>query len=1293
MRELISPLASVEVLDAQHGERVIIPASYTRHIFHRDYQDLMRLRRISTSGGFAGTIEYNSLGIIHLATTKPAPQNVQTIFQQYSLAGVYMRDMSALFAEQPVGFDAIVVGDPIRGIIPAPIISSCRFSTFLSSYMEENLFPEKYRYEFELPQSIRNFKDITGETLHTYYGSISLQTAYDEQGNLYVIPYLSVVGQEIDMFVVTQSLRGSYLLAAPLQTDVVRIMSGGRFVMRDELFSAALNNTRIMLRDKVTVLSEHPAVIKYRIFPTDRRYNPATATWGDPPSPNKEYAEWTLGSFIAQSPPIPIPDYTFMFLIQLNTPLDQRYHLYSMSSVARVFFGNHYMLEFVPSAGGVGKVRFYFFPYGFSVSQNVWYGYEPPVNSAITTYGTSIAAMGLQQEYLLKFLEPKPNGNQYFAPYVFVKEVSEMDVWSLSKITPGATAEGFMVTVLKGHVCVLRYSDIQNAITTGNPVRPILAFNPVEYIHRNFGNTSEGVTLLEYFRGQVIPANTRVGMALYNCSAYISFCDLAWRGASISTKPVMLAPALTPVDNFVSPEEGASSESNYFVYLPYKLVGTSDGRKVVAPKEIPVYGHDITTMPLLTPITGTPPTVTLEEPERYLIYAVLHQAYKGTAHPDFAPLAAGTPVVEVCNETIQSTQGGVPPVSAVSLRITIPSSACVTVQCRTRTLGGIFIVDDNGNIIIPLSSTVRLGGVIPSTDLGISPSYFPNDEAWANAWRSLITAQASLLYEVKMFSGRYVPSPPVLLAVDLIRAAVFTPGDYQWLNSIDLGALESELGGTTSVIKSINVNMVSEPGGSTAQVVVEIPYDIEPIFTPDQNLIISLPPLLRRMLRPYNLIRIRLGYTLMTENQFVPTLSPVIFEGVITNVGAAVAAEGEGGARVLRVTISASDLFQRAALSTTEHEPPIDGWFLPEVVEYQMVNSGILPNRLLSNLWFPLGATASYLIGDNLFVGGAEAYVLYSDYPFHYDIGLKSLVDSPRHQIQSGVRRLDVIKQALRLSGAELIYTPYPIAQPQVNSFLDFVLRALPYEKFSVRVKQALSSAKLPYVSSAGFPPREMLYAQVLPVGSYATRPTWVFTVQQIAIPSIDEMPTTPALLHLPVLLPAQPYVHGIFSLQWENTAWALPTLINVEGERIRGQPFYLTLYDLYHELYNPNTIAFKGFRVSSNVQRNPNIVDPLQAFLAAMREYLRVGYFPPIKATLTLFGMPILGVKHLVAISPALRIFGAEDFIITDPTGGLTFWVVNNITYDWSAESPYPRMTVSLTPPHRFLVGLFGLG
>lgn len=1264
--ELLSPLVSVEVLGAGEGERVLVPTFWERTIFHRDFDDMKRLRRVSVSGGFVGAIEFNSLSLVHIASSKDAPAEEQTVFKEGSLAGQYMQDYSSLFVLQPAGYDGVLVDEPIRGVIPAPLISQVRFSPPLASWMYEDLFPNKYKYEFACPPHY--LVQGTDFGAKVYAGNVEIVEYRDAAGALYAIPVLGNLGREIDITIA--GLSGNYFLGAPIGVDVVRISSAGRFIERGQLLHAAIHNTRL----GNVALGDHPATIKFPILPIDYRYDVATGEWKDQAFVGGSYCEPTLKSFIAQSPPIPIPDYGFAFVIQLNTPLDQRYHLYSLSAGARVFFGNHYILEFVPSAGGVGKARFYFFPLGYYVDQSGWMGAAPLIDPKVLSLGLSASVAGAIQEFSIRYLQPKPYATEpqhLVAPFVYVMEISEMDVWSLTKITPGATAEAFMVLPLKGHVCLFRLSDIFRAVSDGTPVKPILAFNPIEYIHRNFGNTPLGVTLMQYFTEGVIPKDSTVGVFLYNCTAYVSFCDLSWRGLTVQTKPFILAPDVQKAVEL-------SAAPNSLIYLPFLLKGSSPLPKFYTAGAYSQLGFQFkyTEPPNLTPITVTPPSVTLKQPSNYLLFPLVFSCHREVTHEDFEPLAAGAPIAEVCLEGLHGVVTSSSPVTPASVRITIPSSKCYIVQCNTR------LAEKDNNI-------GRVGGLVPATDLGISPSYFPDAESFYQSFKSLFAAQPSILYEVKMASGRYVPAPPLVLTADLVRAGVFNLGDYMWRNATDLSTLETELGATASIVKSVTVNLVSEPASSSAQVLLEIPYNIEPVYSPDGNLVINLPPMLRSLIRPYNLIRIKLGYTLAGEKEFISTLSPLIFEGVITGVNAVVG-ENELGARTLKVTVNASDMFYRANFATVDHDPPVDGWFLPEIIEYQMFNSGIFPDRLISNMWFPLGATASYLVGDTLFVGGALSYVLYSDYPFYYDIGLKTLADMPRYQVSSGSRRIDVIKQALRVAGAELTFTPYPISPAQINTFLDFVLNSLTYERFSATVKDAVSHAKLPYPSiPLG---REALRAQVLPVGSYACRPTWVFQVHQIGIPSLDQIPVAPAMLNLPVILPTQPYIHGIFSLQWENIAWALPSLVNIEGERVLGQPFYFSLYDFYNEIANPNSIAFKGFRVSVHGQRNVNIVEPLQAFLAAMREYLKVGYFPPLKATLTLFGMPILGVKHIVAITPALRFLGIEDFVVTDPSGGATFWLVNTINYEWSADAPFPRMTVSLTAPHKFLAGIFGL-
>lgn len=1276
-RELISPLVSVEVLDAANGEAMLVPPVVKRVIFHRDWKDLISMRRVSITGSVKGTYGYGGIGLPHMGSSIPLGMGDNL---PGSWLKSYLKDSAALFAEIPVGFDAILVDEPIRGVIPAPVISTIRsfapsIKEMLSSPYFEDLFGDiygdgyigKYAFDKWVTPAILRINPVTGWA--TLYMSVTFEEKVEvsarEQGGIVLeteevrlYPVLFPVLQEVEMTLL--GLNGKFFLVTAIGEDYP--YAGD--IDRRTLFAMGARNVAL---SQEGFQPDQFFVKEVR----QRTYDMGSGQLlSESVTPYISLPQPTLRSVLLESPPLPFGDYGFMFVLQLNTPLDQRYHLFSMSSVARIYFGGHYILEFLPSAGGVGKTRFYFLPKGYYIPQGVWDNSETPVHPQAATMGTSATIWGSQEIFLMDAFLPKPIADSDIEktfPYVFVQEISDTDVWSFSKVTPGASAEAFLVLPLASHICIFRYSDIQRSVAEGTPLKPLIAFNPLEYVHRNFGSTPLGQVLLQKFRQHIIPPFTSVGAFFANCSAYLGFCDVAWRGYSIATKPITVAP---------DTETAVSIAQGNTVYIPFSLVGTGNIPKLTTypPEFKPNYMQTIP--PPLKPLTPTPPATTLHPPYQFLYYPIVYVHPASGGYPKLVPLPC--PIAEIQEETLGGATISTAPVSAISARITCPSSLLIDIkQMNTR-------------VALTTEEGVHIGGVIPATDLGFSPNYFVSYEEWLNAYRNFWGTEPKVLYEGKMFSMRYFPAPPVLKAVDIVRCGVFQIGDVNWETAVDLAAIPAELGETSGVIKSISINLQPEAGSSTATINLELPYNVEPAMSPEDNIIINLPPLLKELLRPYNLIRIRLGYVLADERTVLPTLSPIIFEGVITGVTASIT-ERELGGRALRVTINANDIFYRAAQATVEDDPPMDGRFLPEVIEHQLLCSGIFPDRLISNLWFPLGAAPAYFVGDNLFVGGNDAYLLYSDFPFSIDFGLITLADAPRYQVQPGSRRLEVIKQALRLTGTELIYTPFPIPTDQTLTFLDFLMKSFTYEKFGGRVKAAIRNAKLPYISpTIG---RQTPKAQVLPIGAYATRPTWVFQAQMITTPSIDEVPVTPNILSVPIALPNQPYIYGMFSLQWQQAAWALPTYVAGEGERLQGQPFVFSFYDYYHDLFAKNNPLFKGFRISSFIGRNQNIVDPIQAWLAAWRERLRLGYFPPISATLNLFGMPILAPKHLVGISPALRMFGMEDWVVSDPTGGITFWVVRDITYEWSADAPATRMQVNLVPPHKFLAGLFGLG
>ena len=1331
-KELLSPLVSVEVLPAKFGEKCLVPAQWHRHIFAREWQDMLSTLRVSKISNFIKDIPHTGFFFPYLCTSRDDPlRQAEENYPEYEVFTKYALKKKRMFVSPPTGFDAILVGDPIRGVIPAPMVSSCYFSPPPpNSPIYEDLDLEKYAFYSDTPtltHSMEVYNPSTG--FKTYYYTVDFVETRDNSGNIIAFPVLAPIATEVNATIAGVS--GTYLLLHAIGTDVweahiskwvswdgrqyVDAGEGG-VVTRKTLLEVAYRNTQLMLQHQSTRGATFLPLVPGATGALLRRVDLGGGKYGWPDyiydsltqqpvlaGTGNSYSRYTLKSYVRKVGHFLPPDPSFMFVLQLATPENQLYHLYSHTSVFRIFWGGHYMLEFLPSAGGVGSARFYFFPLGYEVPLSVLDGVVPPVDKFALVGGQRATLAGLYELFHIQAFLPKPKGESYEFPWVYRVSLNEMDVWSLSRITPGASAEAFYIATLKGHICIFRYSDIERATKSGEEVRPIFAFNPLEFVRRNFGGTPLGELLIRRFSYATVPPDSDCWIYGCNVNAYFSMCDFVYRGYSISTMPTLISPDIDLIPAIMEAERQFSD--GVFYYNPYVLSGTEE-QWGVGKLDAERFFH-IPQVPWIEPqvpkaTEGEVKTPLVQKP----VVPLVHFSMSPAAWDYWRAAMNIPPFFAVCYKettglTIQSA-----PVSTIVAIITSP--ACqVRNPYRSTTSPPLFNgVVRTRQIVIgedEEESYTHWGGVIPSLDMGYSPAYFPNWESYLAHTQALVnTLQHNpiRLVDGEIRSFRFPMSPPVLHACDIVTSGVFSIGDKEWRNAIDLADLPAELG-VGSVVSSVDINL-HQLGDSSASVTINLPWSLNVslsaaagVLTPYDTLALSLPPLLTELLKPYNLIRIRLGYTLLTPvgegtPSVVTTLSHIVFEGVIDNISARVS-EDAAGVRTLSVTISARDIFSRMSFATTEYEPPLDGWHLAEVLEHHMIQSGISPHRLVSYKWFPLGAISSYLVGENLFIGNVDAYLFYYDYPFRVDRGLDVLADAPRYAVAEGQRRMDVVRQAARLSGVALIPTHMPIPFPALDTFLNYVRNSQGYEKFSSVIGNAMSIAMLPHVPSLP-PPHPPaaggLYCQVLPVGSYSTIPTWEFRVK--AHPAEGIVISPDVIYSVPVFLPVNPIVEGIFSIGWNANAWPLPTVVRLEGQRLTGQPFYFYHYDFWTEVVDRDGYRFKGYRIAAVQGRNPNIVDPLQAWLAAWRSFLQQGYFPPISCNLTVFGIPTLSPAHLVKITPPLRIVSREGAIKGIPNIGIQYWVVDSVNYRFAAGS-VPTMSVTLRPPHTFLTGLFG--
>jgi len=1325
-RELLSPIVSVEVLPAKFGEKCLAPAQWRRHIFAREWGEMLASQRVSKISNFIKDIPNTGFFFPYICTSRDDPlREAEESYPEYEVFTKYSLKKKRMFVGLPSGYDAILVGDPIRGVIPPPMISSCYFSPpRAGSIIYEDLDVGKYSYYsypqrfYAAPLEIEN--PSTGYV--TYYQGVDIIETRDTNGDIIALPVLAPVATEVNATIA--GLPGTYLLIHAIGTDVYEIettevvqwdgekyssLGGGGRGGRRLLLDYARRNTMLAAqRGGNNYLPLTNGAIGFRVTSSDFVFDAMTQQEVLPTQGNS-YTRYTLRTFFREVGINLPPDPSFMFVLQLATPENQLFHLYSHTSVFRIFWGNHYMLEFIPSAGGVGSARFYFFPLGYEIPSEVLEGIEPPVDKFALVGGQRATLAGLYELFHIQSFLPKPKGEIYEFPWVYKVNLNEMDVWSLSRITPGASAEAFYVAVLKGHICLFRYSDLERATKSGEEVRPIFAFNPADYVRRNLGGTEIGQYLIHYFTQHTVPKNSSCWIYACNVNAYFAMCDFTYRGYSIATMPTLVAPSLSLYPQIIESENAFSEEVYY--YNPYVLSGLEGTLGV---KKLDTTYLSVDSVPWIEPSVPKASEADIKSPALGKpVIPILHFSMSPAARQVWQT-AMGVPPFIVCpyeeyhGLTLQTS-----PISTLSAIVTFPSC-----QVRNPEVEDTSLMFSAGPPI--LSGEVKTrhgisgegedsgpawwGGVIPALDMAYSPAFFASWEDYLAHVQALVSSLQSnpiSIFDGEVRSFRFPMSPPVLHACDIVVSGIFSVGDTQWINAVDLANLPAELG-VGSVVSSVDIN-IYQLGDSTASVTINLPWNLNVslsyqggIISPEDTLALSLPPLLTEILKPYNLIRIRLGYTLTTPlGDGVPTvdatLSHIVFEGVIDSISTRVG-EGEAGLRTLTVTVNARDIFSRLSQATTEYEPPLDGWFLPEIIEHHLIQSGISPHRLISLKWFPLGAISSYLLGDNLFVGNADAYLQYYDFPFRVDVGLDVLADAPRYAVGEGQRRMDVIRQAARLAGAQLTLTHMPIPFPAITTFLDFVRASQGYEKFSSVIGAALNVAKEPYTPAAP-PPHPPsaggMYCQVLPVGSYSTIPTWEFRAQMT--PAEGIVVSNDVLYSVPVILPTNPIIQGIFSLGWNANAFPLPTTIRIEGQRLTGQPFYYYHYDLWTEVMDRDGYRFKGFRIASVQSRNPNIVDPLQAWLAAWRAFLQQGYFPPIVCNLTVFGIPTLSPAHLVKITPPLRIVSREGAIAAIPQVGIQYWVVDSVQYRFAAGA-VPTMSVNLRAPHTFISGLFGM-
>lgn len=1209
-------IVNVSVLPRSEGDICLFPPESFREVFSRDIY----------MGGGKVVEDLISLGRWAGGTLVVSPLAAYT--RLASSSNTYTGD-------QPAGWHALYIEDPIRGVIPTPIITTVRWKKFPP--LLPNGQPNPYYEDLDPVKvdDVDRFKFVGGHEgvdpstgLETYYGLIGINEYVDEYGRLFCVPVLLETGYTDEGS--WRGLAGNYFQFVVTPSEIHSLCSQGIVYGPKELYDMAYTNT-------LTIKAGGVPLYNLLISPTDYIYEIPV---GD--KKVSSYYQGTIPSAIALSPTIDFPDYTFGFILGLTSPVNQLFALYANISCFRLFWGNHYVLEFIPSPGG-GITYFHFFPFGYTFNSITPEGTRVPVDPDAAVLAAAISGLEIQREFRFKYYDPVPNPDYpLMRPYVYTTVVDGMGgVWSNMRFSPGENVEGFVIAHIKGHVCIFRWEDIRKAREENATVKPLFAFNPYEYVKRNFGGLERDF-LLSYFSRWTCPPGTKVGFSVYNLTGRISFMDLCYLPMTVVTRPFLFSPR-SEVLNLLPYEKRKRlvgvfppSASKYFfnvdevVYDDLSLV-KNQYRQVLDEMDIYHYGEGTTRaipplppedldiyygIPYIIPSSFSPDTLDGETP--YLmgqLYEVYFYLSRDPGTGVYFPLSGGSPTT------------------------TVYDALCGVIWTYPFPLFRI---------------NTWMGGAVfnpPPLEFGLSPSLFPSFEEYSLYVENFIKSLGGnplVTWDVTVAGRRFLPRPPVVLGLEVGRMGVFLPADHKkW---VSLNALSNEIG-WGSIVQSVSVNLTGRLGENTATIVLSIPW----VYS-DTPYPVELPPILRDLLVPYNHILVELGY-LLDDGTYSLWGT---FEGVIRSVSADVS-ERELGMRRLIVNVECSDVGLRLRQATVTEATVLDGWRLHHVLVYSAFAAGLDPTRhVLSFKGIPLGFLTSFLaVQENALPPDRESVLFYRDYTF------VNLIDYPRFILRRGSQRSETVDSVAALSGMEILSLPSPLDYGRAVEFLSRLI--LPRIGGWELVGDAYELGFVP--TGRG------MVIQTVPTGFYELIPSWEFFIQKIV--TEGELPSNilEGLLSVPVFLPSQPYVRGVMSIRWDYGQWLLPTYVTVTGRRLTGQPFTVVFHDVFNEILQPNSPLFRGFRIG-DVSEVPAAFTGLQAVLHALKRYLQTGYVPPLRASMRIVGLPFIMPRQKIALDT--------------PIFGVSEWVVGSVTLNWRAGQ-LPETQLDLIVPHPFAIGIVG--
>lgn len=1237
-------IVNVSVLPRSEGDICLFPPESFREVFSRDIY----------MGGGKVVEDLISLGRWAGGTLVVSPLAAYT--RLASSSNTYTGD-------QPAGWHALYIEDPIRGVIPTPIITTLRWKKFPSSL--PNGDPNPYYEDLDPVKvdDVDRFKLIGGMErkdpdthLETYYGLVGINEERGKDGKTYCIPVLLPTGFTYEGS--WMGLNGNYFQFFAVPSEVYEVTSNGQKYPYRALYDMALMNTAALHQG-----FEPP----YKLEVTESDYIYEVPV-GD--EKIKSYYQVTIPSMMAISPTIDFPDYTFGFVLGLASPVNQLFALYANISCFRLFWGNHYMLEFIPSPGGE-ITYFYFFPFGYTFNNVVMEGTSYYTRLPVDVDALALASVAnnleLQRDFRFSYYNPIPNPDYpHTSPYVYIARVEGMSgVWSNVRFTAGESMEGFLIAHIKGHVCIFKWSDIVKGREENATVRPIFTFNPYEYVKRNFGDV-EREFLMGYFSQWTCPPYSHVGFVAYNITGRITFFDLCYLPLTVVTRPFLFSPRWDMMEQLVEHIHARTtrdilglippSVAYYLLSLPVSLTGSIEDLQETMKNIqslLPIYRYLSATGKVISPL----------EPSRLGIYygipyVIPSNVGDGTVEgkPYLLPPSENTNK-EGENEGEEGEKEEV--VSSYDTFYYLSRDPGSGVYFPLTGGEGSEVYDAICGIFwtypFPLMKVnKRQNSPVfnpPPIEVGLSPTLFSSPEEYYRYVEELIRSlngEPLVTWDVSVYGRRFLPRPPVLLGLEVGRMGVLLCADHR--KSLSLSTYANEIG-WGSIIQSVSINLTGKLGENTATVILSIPWIYSDVPYP-----VELPPLLREILVPYNHIFIELGY-LLDDGTYSLWGT---FEGVIRQVSANVS-EQEMGLRRLIVTVECNDIGLKIRQATVTEATIIDGWRVDDVLVYTTFSSGLNPLRHVFSLkGFPLGYMTSLLASqDASLPPEKESVLFYRDYTF------VNLIDYPRYVLRRGVSRGEVIETSASLSGFDVLCLPQPLDFGNISDFLSRLI--LPRIGGWELVGDAYELGFVP--TGRG------MVIQTVPTGFYELIPSWEFFIQKIV--TEGELPSNilEGLLSVPVFLPSQPYVRGIMSIRWDYGQWLLPTYVTVTGRRLTGQPFTVVFHDVFNEILQPNSPLFRGFRIG-DISEVPAAFTGLQAVLHALKRYLQTGYVPPLRASMRIVGLPFIMPRQKIALDT--------------PIFGVSEWVVGSVTLNWRAGQ-LPETQLDLIVPHPFAIGIVG--